>query len=71
MLICVESFRVELRAALSGFQPSQKIDEAPEIEHLPSEDGKPSATEVNLIKNLEVVLVIDELRVISFDRFPL
>ena len=69
MLLCIESYRVELRAALPGVQLSNKIDEAPEIEHLPSEDGMPSAKEVNLLKSLEVVLVIDELRVISFDRF--
>ena len=66
MLICVQSFRVEMRA------PFALADQKVEAE----EDGAAQTFEsslyklnAGLVKSMEVVLLVDELRVISFDRF--
>ena len=67
MLICVKSFRMELRAPSPtaqkpGAGPSEK-------QNLNTSEKTAGASDVHLLKNLDVVLVIDELRVISFDRY--
>ena len=59
MLIAVESFSVELR--------SQTHSAATKDVNFVKESSV--ARDVRFLKNLEVVLVIEELRVISFDRF--
>ena len=65
MLISVQSFRLELRA------PSPSLARASNGEsNVTDLSGKEAgASDIHLLKNLEVVLVIDELRVISFDRY--
>ena len=65
MLISVQSFRLELRA------PSPSLARASNGEsNVTDLSGKEAgASDIHLLKNLDVVLVIDELRVISFDRY--
>lgn len=62
MLICIKSYRVELRcpAALSAKSTGCSLSLF---------KGASAGADVNALRALEVVLVIDELRVISFDRF--
>jgi len=59
-LICIQSFRVEMRAPFS----TQTMPLGGNM-YASAEQEMNAAT----IKSLEVVLIIDELRVISFDRF--
>ena len=64
MLICVQSYYVELRCPDQGHCRG-----AGTISPLNLFKGDSVANDVKSLKSLEVVLVIDELRVISFDRF--
>ena len=64
MLISVQSFRMELRV------PSPSLVKSNGESNVTDLSGKEAgASDIHLLKNLEVVLVIDELRVISFDRY--
>ena len=65
MLISVQSFRVELRVP-SGPTHGKSASEPTGADMTRKEAD---ASDIHLLKNLEVVLVIDELRVISFDRY--
>jgi hypothetical protein len=67
MLICVNSYKLELRSPLPTAKAAKSTNPT-ETDAILSVDGMESVTGA-LIKNLEVVLVIDELRVISFDRY--
>ena len=58
MLICVQTFSVELRSTAQSATKDLDLFK-----------GSSVASDVRSLKNLQVVLVIDELRVISFDRF--
>ena len=64
MLISVQSFSMELRAPNLSLTNSNGESNGADF------SGKEAdASDIHLLKNLEVVLVIDELRVISFDRY--
>ena len=65
MLICIQSFRIEIRAPFALAQPS----EISEKQGAQMFENAHYNLNMNLVKNMEVVLVVDELRVISFDRF--
>ena len=64
MLICVQAFRVELRVPFSLVQKGETGTKNGNIY-----ETSVHSCNLNLIKSLEVVLIVDELRVISFDRF--
>lgn len=79
MLISVQSYRIELRVPSSGppaaALPKSKDESAASAKFSEKEAGSflpkryLGASDIHLLKNLDVVLVIDELRVISFDRY--
>lgn len=62
MLICVQSYFVELRCPNNNMAAGLATP-------VNLFKGSNAASDLRSLKNLEVVLVIDELRVISFDRF--
>ena len=61
MLICVQSYKLELRfpTKIAGG----------DVSAVDMFKGNTVAADLRALKSLDVVLVIDELRVISFDRF--
>ena len=67
MLTCIQSFKVEMRAPHMFMRKLQngKQDKNEAGNLFASAEQSMSA---EVIKNLEVVLIVDELRVISFDR---
>jgi hypothetical protein len=66
MLICIQSFKVEIRAPFALTQQLGKASGSESAKMYASAEYQMNA---NLIKSMEVVLIVDELRVISFDRF--
>ena len=61
MLICVQNYKLELRfpTKIAGG----------DVSAVDMFKGNTVAADLRALKSLDVVLVIDELRVISFDRF--
>ena len=65
MLICVQRFHLELRSSLASFK--RQASQASSMYEESTMDV--SGGNLSGIKSLEVVLLVDELRVISFDRY--
>ena len=60
MLICIERYTVELRSTAKPASQQESFDLF---------KRSSASSDVRFLKNLEVVMVIEELRVISFDRY--
>ena len=71
MLISVQSYRIELRVpSVSTAAGSASLQKSNGESASADVSGKEAgASDIHLLKNVDVVLVIDELRVISFDRY--
>ena len=69
MLICVQNYYVELRCPAVGMGGTGGANASPMNLFSSNKSSLSLTNDMLALKNLECVLVIDELRVISFDRF--